>query len=671
MTCRIRDKQPQRTSASPTAHRGNRVCRRTRTGASRLRRTARPLRLEPLELRALLSADLFDALLGGPRLLDADPAVLSQAAPLEQSVVSADTCNSVDMSAALAGLSIDTSSYDATSIIVRLQADADVESLMASVLPGGQASEEVALVPGLRKVDLPGGTTVEDALARLGALDTVLYAQPNYYVHLQTTGFPNDPNFSSQWDMNNTGQTGGTTDADIDAPEAWAITAGNPSIVVAVLDTGVDYTHPDLAANIWTNPGEIAGDGIDNDGNGFIDDVHGWDFQNEDNDPMDDHGHGTHVAGTIAAVGNNGVGVAGVAWNVTIMPLKIMSSSGTSFDAIQALNYAVAMGVKISNNSYYMSGMYNAIEAAGAAGHLFVTAAGNSGVNTDITPHYPSIYDLENIISVAATDHNDNKLSSSNYGLTTVDLGAPGANIYSTKKDGGYGNMSGTSTATPHVTGTAALIKSLRPEWSVSQIKDAILSTVNPIPALDGKTVTGGRLNAAAAVAAANPVSSAPPVAVNDAIVLDEGGTTATLVGGSNNLLNNDTDADLPADTLTVVTTPVVDVNHGSLTLHSNGTFSYAHDGSQNLTDSFVYKVKDATGHWDTATVSITVNPVNDAPVLTVPGAQSATEDTVKSITGISVADADAATGAVKITMSIAHGRVTFSTDRRPDVHHW
>ena len=281
-------------------------------------------------------------------------------------------------------------------------------------------------------------------LARLGALDTVLYAQPNYYVHLQTTGFPNDPNFSSQWGMNNTGQTGGTTDADIDAPEAWAITAGDSSIVVAVLDTGVDYTHPDLAANIWTNPGEIAGDGIDNDGNGFIDDVHGWDFQNEDNDPMDDHGHGTHVAGTIAAVGNNGVGVAGVAWNVTIMPLKIMSSSGTSFDAIQALNYAVAMGVKISNNSYYMSGMYNAIEAAGAAGHLFVTAAGNSGVNTDITPHYPSIYDLENIISVAATDHNDNKLSSSNYGLTTVDLGAPGANIYSTKKGGGYGNMSGT-----------------------------------------------------------------------------------------------------------------------------------------------------------------------------------------------------------------------------------
>ena len=341
-------------------------------------------------------------------------------------------------------LSRDTNAYDPSSILVQFRPGADVSQFESTITPGLEFSKEVPLVPGLRKVNLPTGVSVEDALSRFRQEQSVLSAEPNYYVHLDGAVIPNDPSFPSQWALNNTGQSGGTPDADIDAPEAWGITAGNSSVVVAVIDTGVDYTHPDLAANIWTNPGEIPDDGIDNDGNGFIDDVHGWDFQNNDNDPMDDHGHGTHVAGTIAARGDNAVGVSGVAWNVTIMPLKAMSSTGTSFDTIQALNYAVAMGVKISNNSYYMSGMYNAIAAAGAAGHLFVAAAGNGGVDTDITPHYPSIYDLDNIISVAGTDHNDNKVSLSNYGLTTVDLGAPGANIYSTKMGGGYGNMSGT-----------------------------------------------------------------------------------------------------------------------------------------------------------------------------------------------------------------------------------
>ena len=170
------------------------------------------------------------------------------------------------------------------------------------------------LVPNLFKMDLPVAVTVEDALSTLTTLDSVLYAEPNYLLHLNEAATPNDPSFSSLWGLHNTGQSGGTPDADIDAPEAWAVTRGSSSVIVAVIDTGVDYTHGDLAANIWTNPGEIADDGIDNDGNGFVDDVHGWDFRNDDNDPMDDHSHGTHVSGTIAAVGDNGIGVAGVAW---------------------------------------------------------------------------------------------------------------------------------------------------------------------------------------------------------------------------------------------------------------------------------------------------------------------------------------------------------------------
>ncbi len=218
--------------------------------------------------------------------------------------------------------------------------------------------------------------------------------------------------------MNNTGQSvpggrPGTPDADIDAPEAWTVFTGSRDVIVCVIDTGVNYNHPDLAANIWTNPGEIAGNGIDDDGNGFIDDIHGWDFKNLDNDPMDDHGHGSHCSGTIGGVGDNGVGVAGVNWQVSIMGCKFLDSGGygNTADAILAVQYATMMGADVMSNSWgggpYDQAMYDAIQAAYTANIFFVAAAGNSGDNNDVTPHYPSSYANGNVIAVMATDMDD------------------------------------------------------------------------------------------------------------------------------------------------------------------------------------------------------------------------------------------------------------------------
>jgi len=312
---------------------------------------------------------------------------------------------------------------------------------------------------------------------------------------------PNDPDYPQLWGLNNTGQTGGTPDADIDAPEAWDIETGNPNTVIGVIDSGVDYNHPDLVDNIWTNPGEIAGDGIDNDNNGYIDDVRGWDFAYNDNDPMDGHGHGTHVAGTIAAKGNNSVGVTGVAWNAKIMPLKFLNDSnyGRTSNAILALNYATAKGVKLTNNSWsvapYSQGLYDAINTAGQQGALFIASASNRSENNDTTPAYPASYNLSNIISVASTTHTDALSSFSNYGSTSVDLGAPGSQIYSTTPGGNYASYSGTSMASPHVTGGAALVWSQNPTWTAQQVKNRLLETTDPISALSGRTVSGGRLN--------------------------------------------------------------------------------------------------------------------------------------------------------------------------------
>ncbi len=350
-----------------------------------------------------------------------------------------------------------------------------------------------------------GPDAVEETLAKLRKDPRVRYAEQNFVVHADVV--PNDPSFSSLWGMNSIG-----------APSAWNVTAGSAAVTVADIDTGVDWSHPDLSAQIWVNPGEnCAGcrtDGVDNDHNGYVDDWRGWDFANGDNNPMDDHGHGTHVAGTIGAVGNNGVGVAGVNWNVQIMPVKFLNAqgSGTTADAVSAVLYAAQNGADVMNNSWaggdYSQALADAITVADQHNSLFVAAAGNDGSDNDADPTYPASYDLPNVVAVAATDSSDDLAYFSNYGAQSVDLGAPGVNIYSTWPGGGYQYLSGTSMATPHVAGAAALAKAEFPAATAVGLKALLLGSADADPALSGVTTAGGRLNVGTAVSC----SSSPQV---------------------------------------------------------------------------------------------------------------------------------------------------------------
>jgi subtilisin family serine protease len=422
----------------------------------------------------------------------------------------------------LSSLTVDQSSYSSTEILVKWRSDSGSslasDARVASILPGATAEGLSPFDPDLERITLPDGTDVQAALELFQSSSLVEYAQLDYRVQVMTT--PNDPQYGSQWDLENVSQTGGVADADIDASAAWDVTTGSGSTIVAVIDTGVDYTHPDLAGNMWVNTGEVAGDGIDNDGNGYVDDVYGYDFINHDSDPYDDQGHGTHVAGTIGAEGDNGIGISGINWDVQIMALKFLGAdgSGSQSDAIEAILYAVHNGAQVINASWggdpYSQALFDALSQARDAGTIFVTAAGNgdifgNGIDNDTTPFYPANYDLDNIVSVAATDANDFLATFSNYGATTVDIAAPGVDILSTLPGGGYGLNSGTSMATPHVAGVIALVRDLHPEWTYDQVIQQVLSTVDPLPQLVGLVATGGRLNAAAAVG--NPAPPDPP----------------------------------------------------------------------------------------------------------------------------------------------------------------
>ncbi|HEU5181159.1 MAG TPA: S8 family serine peptidase [Candidatus Polarisedimenticolia bacterium] len=370
--------------------------------------------------------------------------------------------------------------------------------------------------------------TTGEAIARLRKNPHVRYVEPNYIRRIDAV--PNDPRYPEMDALNNTGQRG-RAGADIRAESAWDLTTGSRDVIVAVIDSGMDMSHLDLRDNLWTNEGEIEGNGLDDDGNGYVDDVHGWDFVNHDNDPSDDQRHGTHVSGIIGAAGNNGIGVTGVCWQVSLMPLKAFNASGdgTDADAIAAIDYAAAMGAKIINASWggpdFSQSLYDAIARAGAAEVLFVAAADNASSNSDVEPDYPPAFDLPTIVAVAATDYYDGLASFSSYGPTTIDLGAPGYSILSTLPGNAYGYLSGTSMAAPHVAGAAALVRAAHPTIDVLGLKQALLRSVDPIPSLAGRLVTGGRLNAFRPISTLDVI---PPGAIQD-LTGSATGATVTL----------------------------------------------------------------------------------------------------------------------------------------------
>lgn len=408
-------------------------------------------------------------------------------------------------------------------ILVKFRPTTGVAAGEAVLQTAGMIPVEVSAYSGVMRVKVAPGTEA-DVAARLAARGDVLFAQVNHI--LAAFGSPNDTNFSLQWGLHNVGQTGGTADADIDAPEGWDIHTGAGSIVVAITDTGIDLDHPDLQPNLWANPGEIAGNGLDDDGNGFIDDVNGWDFctspynssfvrctSPQDNNPNDEHSHGSHVAGIAAARGNNGTGIAGVSWGATLMPVKVLDQFqfGTDNSVANGINYAVANGAKIINLSLgalppggatceqTFPAMSNAIKDAHRAGVLVVAASGNNYLNRLACPALQA-----EAMAVGATTFADQRAGYSNYGAG-LEVVAPGGSggtpnaddIYSTLPGGSYGYKAGTSMATPHTSGLAALVWSYSPGLYRQDVRSIIQLTADDLgPAGWDQTFGYGRINA-------------------------------------------------------------------------------------------------------------------------------------------------------------------------------
>lgn len=392
-------------------------------------------------------------------------------------------------------------------LLVRLRPQSEVTTVGDSVLD--QLGEVVGRYPLGRqnlaaesfggeeilhlRLDSETPEAMERALERLAQDPAVAYAVTNDIVTEFTDPvLPNDLTPQQYGPLN------------ISAPQAWAERSGSraEAPLIAVIDSGIDYTHPDLAANVWTNPNEIPGNGIDDDGNGVIDDVHGFNAARKTGDPMDDGSHGTHVSGTVGAVGNNGLGVTGVAWQANLVGAKFLEKGyGDTADAIAALTYADSIGARVTQNSWGGSNYNQALlDTLAASPAIHICAAGNSAQNSDVQPAYPAAYPLDNIIAVAATGIDDQLGKFSNYGVGSVDLAAPGVEILSTVPGGGTGMKSGTSMAAPHVSGAVSLILEKFPNLSNKELKDRLLFSVDRLPHLQDKLVSGGRLNLASAL---------------------------------------------------------------------------------------------------------------------------------------------------------------------------
>jgi serine protease len=361
----------------------------------------------------------------------------------------------------------------------------------------------------------PGTLTVEQALAALRADPSVEYAEPDYLI--DPLVIPNETRFTEQYGLHNTGQNRGAPDADIDAVEAWDVSTGSRDVVIGVIDSGIDYSHEDLAANMWQNPNEIPGNFIDDDNNGVVDDRHGFNAVSNNGVPLDDFRHGTYCAGVIGAAGNNTLGVVGVNWRTSMMALKNLNEIGGGgySEAISAINYAVGqkragVNLRVLSASWGGSGnsraLRDAIAAAGDAGILFVAAAGNNGANNDLSPIYPASYDLPNVLAVAATDRRDALSRFSNFGLTSVDLAAPGVDILSTAMGSSYTATTGTSMSAPFVAGAAALMLAVNDSLTFEELKTILMNTGDAKRTLVGTTVSGRRLNVANALTAAAAV---------------------------------------------------------------------------------------------------------------------------------------------------------------------
>jgi thermitase len=378
-----------------------------------------------------------------------------------------------------------------------------------------RVEDRIENVAGLEAIDDLDNADAAVVVNEYSQLAEVEYAEPNYDIELDAAEgplvpvLPHDPQFNDQWALANSGQRGGKQGADISAGLAWATTTGSDKVVVAVLDSGVDYTHEDLIQNMWMRPAAMTP--YQDNELGTIDDEHGFNAIDSAADPMDENGHGTHCAGIIGAEGENNLGIAGVNWKVQIMPLKFMNAGGfgTTKDAIEAINYVIdrkkaGVNVRVISASWGSTQRSRALEDAIRKAYendiLFVAAAGNATTNNDRTPHFPSSYNVANVVSVAALDRNDQLASFSNYGVKSVAIAAPGVDILSTWLGDGYEEKSGTSMATPVVSGVAALILAEHPRMSVDDLKKKLLASTDPIVALKGKTVTGGRINAAKAL---------------------------------------------------------------------------------------------------------------------------------------------------------------------------